>query len=38
MTGGGPETAREIIAYRLGDQRARALDVRVGNFYDVTTG
>lgn len=35
MTGGGPHTARTIIAYRLGDERARTLDVEVGDFYDI---
>jgi hypothetical protein len=35
LTGGGPESDREIVAYRLGDAEARRLSVTVGAFYDV---
>lgn len=35
MTGGGPETDRVIVSYRAGDERARRLDVEVGDFYDI---
>ena len=38
LTGGGFRTTREIIAYRLGDDRARTLAVEVGKFYDVASG
>jgi hypothetical protein len=38
MTGGARRAAREIVAYRLGEARARVLDVEVGDFYDIATG
>jgi hypothetical protein len=38
ITGGGPESDREIVAYRLGDARAEPLRVAVGDFYDIAAG
>jgi hypothetical protein len=38
ITGGERQASRELSAYRLGDDRARALDVEVGDFYDIATG
>jgi hypothetical protein len=37
LTGGGPESPREIVAYRVGDERATTLDidVDVGDFFDI---
>lgn len=35
ITGGEGNAQRDLIAYRLGDDRARALDVELGDFYDV---
>jgi hypothetical protein len=38
ITGGERRAARDIVAYRLGETRARVLDVEVGDFYDIATG
>ena len=38
MTGGGRSAAREIVAYGVGEARARVLDVKIGDFYDIATG
>ena len=38
ITGGERHAARDLIAYRPGDDRARVLDVEVGDFYDIATG
>jgi hypothetical protein len=38
LTGGDRESRRSIIAYRLDDERAKALDVTVGDFYDLAVG
>ena len=38
MTGGERRAAREIVAYGLGEARARVLDVELGDFYDIATG
>jgi hypothetical protein len=38
ITGGERHAAREIVAYGLGELRARVLDVEVGDFYDIATG
>jgi hypothetical protein len=35
ITGGERFERRTILAYRLGDASARALDVHVGDFYDM---
>ena len=35
ITGGERFRPRTIIAYRLGDRTARALDIEVGDFYDM---
>jgi hypothetical protein len=35
LTGGERSARRALVAYRLGTPRARAIDVRVGDFYDV---
>lgn len=35
ITGGERFKPRTIIAYRLGDRTARALDIEVGDFYDI---
>jgi hypothetical protein len=37
ITGGERHAPRDLIAYRLGDDRARVLDVEVGDFYDIAT-
>jgi hypothetical protein len=38
MTGGGRRAAREVVAYGVGEARARVLDVKIGDFYDTATG
>ena len=38
LTGGDSDTGRQIVVYRVGEERARALDVDVGDFYDVAVG
>jgi hypothetical protein len=38
ITGGERFEPRTILAYRRGDERARTLDVDVGDFYDVAAG
>jgi hypothetical protein len=38
ITGGERQASRDLAAYRLGGDRARALDVEVGDFYDIATG
>ena len=35
LTGGERSARRALVAYRLGTPRAQAIDVRVGDFYDV---
>jgi hypothetical protein len=35
ITGGERFKPRTVVAYRLGDEAARALDVEVGDFYDI---
>jgi len=35
LTGGERSARRAVVAYRLGTPRAEAIDVRVGDFYDV---
>jgi hypothetical protein len=37
ITGGERHAPRDLIAYRLGDDRARVLNVEIGDFYDVAT-
>ncbi len=38
LTGGDSDNGRQIVSYRLGDERARVLSVDVGDFYDVAAG
>lgn len=38
MTGGDFDTDRVIAAYRVGEEAARTLDVRVGDFYGMVAG
>ncbi|HEX2128754.1 MAG TPA: hypothetical protein VHF58_06010 [Solirubrobacterales bacterium] len=40
LTGGGPETAREVVSYQLGTETVDHLDLDldVGAFYDVAVG
>lgn len=38
LTGGERFKGRTIVSYRLGEPRARTLDVEVGDFYDLAAG
>ena len=38
LTGGDFEVPREIVHYRLGEDQAERLDVRVDRFYDMAVG
>lgn len=38
MTGGGPETPRQVVSYTIGDEHSRVLDIGVGDFYDIAVG